>query len=274
MRLTIDHTTRYGYEHPPKQLIQLLRLTPRADAHQRVLEWGIQTPGRQSVHTDSFGNLTHTHVLTAPQAEFTVTVRGVVEVAPLSNGMLWTAEDPSDGVPALAFLVPTPLTAGFGALDALVCQALPQAATGSAPPASPADLLRLAAHICDALPYQPGATDATTSAEAAFVAGAGVCQDHAHAMIAACRVLDWPARYVSGYVDPGHSRAAASHAWVDVFLRGSWFSVDVTNGSFASDAHCRLAVGRDYLDACPVRGVREGGHTEQMDVQVRVLTQQ
>jgi transglutaminase-like putative cysteine protease len=271
MRLTISHTTRYAYEHPPKQLIQLLRLTPRADAHQRVLEWAIQTPGRLWAHRDSYGNPTHTHVLTSPKEVFSVTVTGVVEITGLALGEL-PPEDPGS-VPALAYLVPTPLTASFAALERLAQSAVPDPAQLQGETVQQA-LLVLAARICDALPYQSGATDASTTAEAAFLAGAGVCQDHAHAMIAACRSLGWPARYVSGYVDPGHSRAAASHAWVDVHLGGRWVSVDVTNDCFANDAHCRLAVGRDYLDACPVRGVRDGGHTEQMDVQVHVQTQQ
>jgi transglutaminase-like putative cysteine protease len=35
-----------------------------------------------------------------------------------------------------------------------------------------------------------------------------------------------------------------------------------------------LAIGRDYLDACPVRGMREGGQTEQLDVSVTVQSLQ
>jgi transglutaminase-like putative cysteine protease len=91
-------------------------------------------------------------------------------------------------------------------------------------------------------------------------------------MIAACRSLGVSARYVSGYVDPGNSHEAASHAWVDVWLGTHWVSVDVTNCIFASDSHCRLAIGRDYLDACPIRGIREGGLTEKLDVSVTVQT--
>lgn len=49
-------------------------------------------------------------------------------------------------------------------------------------------------------------------------------------------------------------------------------SIDVTHRSPASGRHCRLAVGRDYLDACPVRGVRRGGGAEEMEVAVSVAT--
>jgi transglutaminase-like putative cysteine protease len=120
--------------------------------------------------------------------------------------------------------------------------------------------------------YTPGKTDVTSTAEEAYEGARGVCQDHAHVMIAACRSLGVPARYVSGYVDPGNSHAAASHAWVDLWLDGFWHSIDVTNSIFASDAHCRLAIGLDYLDACPIRGVREGGQSEQLNVDVKVTS--
>ena len=64
----------------------------------------------------------------------------------------------------------------------------------------------------------------------------------------------------------------ASHAWVDVWLarHERWFSIDVTNGVPGGLQHCRLAVGRDYLDACPVRGVRRGGGAETMSAKVEV----
>lgn len=71
-----------------------------------------------------------------------------------------------------------------------------------------------------------------------------------------CRSLGASARYVSGYVDPGNSHEAASHAWVDVWL----------------GEHCSLAIGRDYLDACPIRGIREGGLIEKLNVSLTVQT--
>ena len=97
-------------------------------------------------------------------------------------------------------------------------------------------------------------------------------EDTGQAVPTICRSLGASARYVSGYVDPGNSHEAASHAWVDVWLGEHWVSVDVTNSIFARDSHCRLAIGRDYLDACPIRGIREGGLIEKLDVSVTVQT--
>jgi transglutaminase-like putative cysteine protease len=101
-----------------------------------------------------------------------------------------------------------------------------------------------------------------------------VCQDHAHLFLACCHVHHVPARYVSGYIDAGAAEHAVSHAWVDVWVtengRSEWTSIDVTHTKFPDEGYCRLAVGRDYDSAGPVRGVRRGGGTESLSVAVSV----
>ena len=268
MRLTIHHRTQYHYDAAPKHLIQLLRLSPRAESHQHTESWHISSPGKLTEFKDAFGNVTHSHVLQSPQAALTITVEGVVEVIPLVLGQL-PAETDATAVPALAYLVPTDLTASFAKLAALANETLPNGLH------TVHDALTLAIAVNQAVLYTAGKTDVTSTAEQAYEGARGVCQDHAHVMIAACRALGVAARYVSGYVDAGNSHAAASHAWVDVWVNECWHSIDVTNSIFASDSHCRLAIGRDYLDACPIRGMREGGGlSEQLDVAVTVTTEQ
>ncbi len=267
MRLTITHSTQYQYDFAPKHLIQILRLTPRIESHQQILNWHINCPGKLTASIDAFGNGTHTHVLHAPKSTLNITVEGDIVVMPLVLGQL--PPDPhASAVPALAYLVPTDLTAGFAKISALANEVLPNGLQ------TVHDALNLAIAVNQAVLYTPGKTDVTSTAEQAYEGARGVCQDHAHVMIAACRSLGVAARYVSGYVDAGNSHAAASHAWVDVWLNNHWHSIDVTNSIFASDAHCRLAIGRDYLDACPIRGMREGGQSEQLEVAVVVHSQQ
>ncbi len=265
MRLTIQHRTQYDYGNAPKHLIQLLRLSPRVKSHQQVIDWHIRAPGKLTTFKDAYGNDTHTHVLQAPAAQVVISVEGIVELDALIDGQL-PAEHNANNVPALAYLVPTALTAGFAAIAALARETLPKGLLTAH------DGLELAKAVNQAVLYTAGKTDVTSTAQQAYEGARGVCQDHAHVMIAACRCLGVPARYVSGYVDPGNSHAAASHAWVDIWLAGFWHSIDVTNSLFASDAHCRLAIGRDYLDACPIRGMREGGQTEQLQVAVSVAS--
>jgi transglutaminase-like putative cysteine protease len=128
----------------------------------------------------------------------------------------------------------------------------------------------MASAIEDRLTYSPGITDVATTAARAWQHGAGVCQDHTHVMIAVCRARGLPARYVSGYLT-GEARAgAATHAWVDVWLDGMWVPIDVTHRCLATERWLRLAVGADYEAVSPVRGVRQGGGEESMQVQVSV----
>ena len=124
----------------------------------------------------------------------------------------------------------------------------------------------------DAVRYKPGTSDVQDQRGRVFKSGEGVCQDHAHVFIASARAVGMPARYVSGYLYTGDATDAASHAWVDVWLGSEigWLSMDVTHKRPAVRTYCRLAVGRDYLDAAPVRGVRQGGGGEKMEANVLV----
>jgi transglutaminase-like putative cysteine protease len=107
--------------------------------------------------------------------------------------------------------------------------------------------------------YEPGSTGISTTADAVLAERRGVCQDFAHLLIGLCRSLGLPARYVSGYLyDPDQSSEAilASHAWAEVFLEErSWLGLDPTHGRTTGSLYTRVAVGRDYTDAAPVRGV-------------------
>ena len=121
------------------------------------------------------------------------------------------------------------------------------------------------------LVYEPGATDVQTRADEVLALGRGVCQDFAHVLLAACRCIGIPARYVSGYLyDPtlvGDN--AASHAWVDVWDEtGGWLALDPTHDREQTDAYVRVAVGRDYDDVPPTRGVYTGAANETLSVRV------
>jgi transglutaminase-like putative cysteine protease len=137
----------------------------------------------------------------------------------------------------------------------------------------------LMAAVREKVDYRPGVTQVTTPAAQAFARGAGVCQDHAHVFVSCCRQLNIPARYVSGYLAPlnrlatsdGKRQEMASHAWAEAWIEGAgWQGFDVANQVRAYGRHVRVAVGLDYLDACPVRGFHRGGSDESMGVEVQV----
>jgi transglutaminase-like putative cysteine protease len=260
MQLHIRHETRYRYERPIKYSVQSLHLTPRRDSCQRALSWSISAPGRRLEQIDAHGNVAHLLTLEQPHREIHIVVRGIVETSD-------TESRHDDGpLSPLAYLAPTTLTAPNEELRAFARHAMGGAASGAERSE------RLATAVLDAVRYKSGTSDVQDSAAAVFRSGEGVCQDHAHVFIAAARSMGLPARYVSGYLYTGDTSDAASHAWVDVW-QGSelgWRSIDVTHARPAVRVYCRLAVGRDYLDAAPVRGVRHGGGGEHMEARVLV----
>lgn len=264
MQLHIRHETVYRYGEPVKRSVQNLRLTPRRDPVQRSLSWNIAAPGRLHSQIDAYGNVVHLLTLDEPHREIRIVVNGVVETQDAEG----TPMLDEGKLSPLAYLADTPLTRADESILAFSSKHL--VATGD----RKNNLLNLAYAVCGAVQYETGSTDVHESAVRAFSRGKGVCQDQAHVFIAACRAGGIPARYVSGYVYTGEKGDVASHAWVDAWLgkEQGWIAIDVSHKGFASGKHCRLAVGRDYLDACPVRGVRRGGGPEEMKVAVLVAT--
>ncbi|GAB2870657.1 transglutaminase family protein [Pseudoduganella ginsengisoli] len=267
MQLWIRHETAYAYTAPQAYSIQQLHLTPRVEAQQHVLSWQLSAAGQMHGYTDAYGNLSHMLTLNAPHQALTIVASGAVETTAPPGGRIAG----NDTLPPMVYTMPTRLTA--------VTPEITHLAAGCAAGAVPTtnDCMQLAACIAGAVHYQSGSTAVGTTAGAALALGAGVCQDHAHVFLACCHVNGWPARYVSGYIDPGNTGHAASHAWVDVWADdGSdvgWVSVDVTHVRLMTDAYCRLAVGRDYDSAAPVRGIRRGGGDETMAASVQVAQQ-
>ena len=119
------------------------------------------------------------------------------------------------------------------------------------------------------LVYEKKVTTARTPVGEALRLGRGVCQDFAHLFLAACRGIGLPARYVSGYIhQPGE---VATHAWCQVWAgRSGWVDVDPTHGTFVGDDYIKIAIGRDYSDVPPNRGVWKGRADETIAVSVKV----
>lgn len=260
MRFSIRHETTYHYGTRVQYSIQQLRQTPSNTPSQFVIRWNIDAPSKLVHSYDTYGNILHTLVLTRPHQSIRLVVEGEIETVVLQDGRL--LEGPGR-IPLPHFTCQTRLTLPDAALAKMAAQA--------GPLATPEQLIALAAQISERVEYHSGITAVTSTAAEALELGKGVCQDHAHLMLALCRSRGLPARYVSGYVDVGEVSDAASHAWVDVWLEDAgWVAVDVSHGCFASEKYCRVAIGRDYESAAPVRGMRVGGGEEELEVVVAV----
>ena len=264
MQITIHHKTFYDYEHPILHAVQALRLTPPSSAGQSVLSWSVRMSGidNAATYTDAFGNLVHLVTPVAAVQHLEILAEGVVETHDTAGVVGFTHE----AAQLSLFLRSTPLTQPDHAIGKLAekCRGPNRIET----------LHALMQSIHEAIDYRPDVTDVNTSASVALKSGAGVCQDHAHVMIAACRYLGIPARYVTGYLEIDEDGpSVAHHAWAEAFADEiGWIGFDPANRVCPTPSYVRLATGLDARYAAPLRGIRNGHGVENLSVEV-VVTQ-
>jgi transglutaminase-like putative cysteine protease len=265
MRLFIRHATIYTFAEPQQRLVELLRVTPSSFAGQNVVDWQIDVDcdARLKSGRDGHGNETTMLYVNGPLTRIRIAVAGEV-LTDDRAGIVGGANDP---LPPLLYTRSSPLTE---ADEAIMHFAL----DGWDPNDALGGMHRLMARLNQRLAFddEPTAETGRTAAQA-FAAGRGVCQDHAHVMIAAARSLGLPARYVSGHFwrgeDAGPQRTG--HAWAEVYLDGyGWIGFDPVNDHCPDDRYVRVATGLDYAEAAPLRGARIGRGPEWMEIAVTV----
>ncbi len=257
MKLMINHQTHYQYSDLVQSSIQYIRMSPSNSAHQKVHYWDVSVPGQRQMKQDGFGNLWITSSQRLSYQQMSIMAQGIIEIDPSTECLA------ADHVHASIFLQPTLATE---------CSAeMLEFAKRYVERPSRTALTTLAGAILDYMPYLPATTSVHTSAIQAFAHRQGVCQDHSHVFIAMCKALGLPARYVSGYLYIPNASHLASHAWAEVFIEHAWYSFDISNQMFSPASHIYVAIGRDYWDVAPVRGVRQQGGIETMHSMVQVL---
>ena len=267
MRLNVRHQTEYRYSQPISYAIQTLRLTPRSYDGMTVLSWRVRGEGRNELASfvDGFGNVTHCHTVNRPHDFTVVTVEGEVDTH-ANDGVVRGAVET---LPTAFYRRATPLTAITPEIAAFAAE-IDGGAT------SIDRLMALMEAVRARVDYRTGVTTTMTTAAEALRVGAGVCQDHAHLFIAACRARGVPARYVGGYLWTGEATLIeASHAWSEAYVAGhGWIGFDAANRTRPNEAYIRTAIGLDYWSAAPIRGIRRGAAEERLGVMVQVMSAQ
>lgn len=269
MKLHVRHVTDYRYTEPLRYALQTLWLTPQSGPAQTVNFWSLGAPEKLFEQRDAFGNPVNSYTFVGQLADNVrwslVNAAGDVETLGIAEFTdADTLPHPAFFLRATHLATPHARLAEFGRSFV------------AAPVAGRADLgmlLALSRGVAGVVSYQKNSTTVTTTALQAFDAGAGVCQDQAHVMVAICRSLGIPARYVSGYFYAANEPDLASHAWVDVCLDVAarrWVSIDVTHSCQIDERHVRLAMGTDYNACPPIKGVRQGGGEETMTVDITI----
>ena len=309
LALEVRHETIYRYESPVSLAQHQVHLQPLGDAFQTLLSYGLEIEPRPALRRDSLdalGNAQSHFSLVQPHRQLRVCATSRVRVRtrfeglrveqsppwePLAESLRYVAGAPFE--PAVEFVAPSPYVPRMSELAAY--------AQASFPPGCPVAVgaLHLMQRVHADFKYESQSTEVDTPLAEVFAMRRGVCQDFAHLLIGCLRVLGLPARYVSGYLltnPPGGAApllgADASHAWVQVWCPGTpgvptagaagpagpagpagWLSLDPTNNLVPSTGHVRVAIGRDYGDVTPLRGVIRGGGRHELGVGVstRVL---
>lgn len=279
MNYSIRHATTFSYEPAVAESVMEVRTQPRSDVRQRCLTFSLDVKPKATVmlYRDFFGNAVHHFDIPGRHKEIEVHSQAIVEVRARTDlegsaGSDWNALDQrvSEG-DYWEMLVPSQFAQPTDLLNKLATQLRLERRD------QPFALLKeLNEQLYEHFDYAPNTTSVNSPIDDALRAERGVCQDFAHIMIALVRSLKIPCRYVSGYLfhaDKAKDRspAGATHAWVEAYLGElGWVAFDPTNNLLGCERHIRVAVGRDYADVPPTRGVHRGEAESELRVSVLV----
>ncbi len=264
MLIRVEHATSFTYAEQISEAYTELRVRPLTVGGQHCTSFQLVTdpPGvRVRAYRDRLGN--HVQHLEVLEDHDRISITAISEV---STAVAFVDSDrDSSPLQGYDYLAPTEYAPFSDALVEL-------AATADGDGTETERAVEVIRAVRRLLVYERGATDVMTRADAALALGRGVCQDFAHVLLAACRRAGIPSRYVSGYLyDPREGNDVETHAWVDVLdSQRGWVSLDPTHDREQTDAYVRVAVGRDYADVPPTRGVFKGTAEETLKVAVRL----
>ena len=279
MAYSVRHITNFSYAPAVRESVMEVRMQPRTDFRQRCLSFSLDIEPRANmmVYRDFYGNTVHNFDIPERHQSIEIMAQAIVDVLPMpeldpaaigdwdeldrrvADTDYWEMMVPSH------FATPTPLLERLAEELDLRRRA------------NPLDLLReLNSRLYEKFDYAPNTTEVDSPIDDALQSRRGVCQDFAHIMTTLVRQLKIPCRYVSGYLyhedkSMDRSPAGATHAWVEAYLGElGWVGFDPTNNLEGCDRHVRVALGRDYSDVPPTRGVYKGDAESELSVLVTV----
>jgi transglutaminase-like putative cysteine protease len=278
----IRFVSEFRYPQPVWDSHNVLRACPCSDDRQALLSYRVELSPTASVvsYQDYFGTRVDLFGVAQPHrslevaAEIRVAMSGPEQAAP--PGARGPASDAAFVAEHWEYLVPSAHVA-FGesirgeALDVIDGIGDDAAARGTA----------LCEHVRRSFQYAPGWTHIGIDVTELQRARRGVCQDFAHYLIALCRSVGVPARYVSGYLFASDSRDSSAntadevlvqtHAWTEIAIPGAgWWPLDPTNRMVVGGRHVKIGHGRDYDDVLPLRGLYHGPFHHELEVSVRM----
>lgn len=273
----IKHITHYFYNSPVYESINQIMLYPIQDLHQTLHFQSIRITDSPSIEVfkDHYFNQLGIFNILKPHSELSIQSNIVVEVVPIE-------------IPNLEISIAQQweeielLKKDFTLKDFLEVEEFKAKEEISNVVKSLIDneksvfenAFNVSKFIFENFTYKQGVTTIESDIDEVWSLKAGVCQDFAHLLLEMLQIAELPSRYVSGYICPKNHDLrgeGATHAWVEVFLPTyGWIGIDPTNNCLVSDRHVRLAVGKDFHDCTPVKGIYKGSLEHRLEVTVVV----
>ena len=280
MFFTIRHITRFRYATPVSESLMEVRMHPRSEGTQRCLSFQLSVTPKARVfsYRDYMGNVIYHFDVPGYHRQLQLVAESLVDLQnpqPLPSSLGSSAWNDLDTEVARGdfweMLMPSQFVCITPALEAFAAE------VGAERRDDPLSLLvELNQAVSKSFEYVPRSTKVDSPIDVALESRKGVCQDMTHIMGALVRRMRVPCRYVSGYLyhsrlNEDRSADGASHAWLECFLPElGWVGFDPTNNLIAGGRHIRTAIGRDYADVPPTRGVFKGNAASELTVSVRV----
>jgi transglutaminase-like putative cysteine protease len=276
MEYTVEHETIYKYPRSVTESYTVAHLQPRTNLRQYCTGYvlDVTPPARVFSYVDRFGNDVQHFAIVPEHTELRIVARS--HVVTLPAGAVTTPQDVDaaqlDADPRTPELAEFRGTTPYVHIDDDVARLARDV------PAPDDDLagyfLAAGSFIHHNFRYRAGVTDVRTTVADVIAAREGVCQDFAHVLIALARSRGIPTRYASGYIFRGAAGALgadASHAWAEAYLPPyGWIGFDPTNDRLVDDGFVLVAIGRDYGDVSPTRGLYRGAEAATLSVAVAV----
>ena len=273
-RVGVVHTTKVTYSGAARASYNECRMTPPTMTRQTALATSVRTGSNVPIwsYRDYFGTTVSSFDIQEPHEELLVKASATVQTSaapPAPVPLPWTElrERAAESY-VLEYLRETRRTT----MDDDVVAAVGGRVAGADPAEAASEIIKW---LREKVSYVAGSTGVQTSAQEAWDAGQGVCQDMAHISVALLRAAGLPARYVSGYLhpdpkaEPGAAVAGQSHAWAE-YWTGEWVACDPTNLAPVGERHVVIGRGRDYADVSPLKGIYSGAPSVAMEVKVEI----
>jgi len=265
MPYRIHHQTVYDFSQPVFLEPHTIRLTPRGDVAQRVLKQHrtiTPTPVGVTEQLDAAGNCTTLTWFSDLTDRLSIEIDMEVEllrsnpfdfILPPDATQLPVAYSPADQYMLWPYLHRQD-ESGADLLNTLVQQARDESSDNVLP-----FLWALNRLLNERVEVRTRLTGSPLAIEDLLTDNVGACRDLAVVYVEACRAVGLPARFVSGYHDPGPDGEASLHAWAEVYLPAAgWRAFDPSAGVAVADRHITLAAAALPAEAAPVTGTFRG----------------